>query len=334
MPLPAPAPLLACVLRVYRRRVRSGPVLLGVSGGADSVALLRASVAAAERGGPRPIVAHFDHALRDGSAADAAWVERLAAELGVDCHLGRAEPGELRSEESSRHRRYAFLTQTAGACEAASIAVAHTADDQTETVLFHLLRGTGLRGLRGIPPRRRLANGITLLRPLLETSRAAVEGYLTALGQPYLTDPTNAQATYTRNRLRHRLLPQLRAEFNPQVDAALRRLAQQAAETSRLLSRQAGRLLPDCLIEATPTHLRFARDPLRGLPAVLRREVLSLAWRQADWPRQRMTARHWRRLSRLSVRGGRLTLPGGIDAQAAGESLRLVRGPARHSPGP
>ena len=316
------------VARVYARRHHGGSVLLGVSGGADSVALLRATLAGTADGGPRPIVAHFDHALRDGSGGDAEWVRDVSARFGVECHVGRADGPRERgsqSEDSSRRRRYAFLTQIAQVCEATTVAVAHTADDQAETVLFHLLRGTGLRGLGGIPTRRPLAPGVTLLRPLLGTTRWEVETYLATVGQPFLTDPTNVQSTYSRNRLRHELLPRLRAEFNPRVDDALRRLARQAAEASRLLSRQASAHLTVCLLAGSPTQLRFHRASLATLPALMRREVLMLAWRRADWPLGRMTARHWRCLSRLALRGGRLTLPTAIDSLATAAELIVTR---------
>src|SRR5688500_7649333 len=196
-------------------RVR-GTVVLAVSGGADSTALMLGTNTIAETLGLRPVVAHFDHGLRPTSAEDAAWVARRAADLGLPIVtergdvLGAASASGRRIEETARRLRYEFLARTAERCEAAFAATAHTADDLAETVLFHVLRGTGLRGLRGIPPRRRLVPGVTLVRPMLDVSRSDVERYLASCGQEFLSDPSNADAAFTRSRFRHDLLPTLR----------------------------------------------------------------------------------------------------------------------------
>ena len=143
------------------------------------------------------------------------------------------------SEESARDVRYVYLQQVATEQHCGFVAVAHTADDQVETLLHHILRGTGLAGLRGMPAEREFGES-RLIRPLLTVRRADVEAYLTAIDQPFRSDATNAEERFTRNRIRHILLPLLRERFNPQVDAALLRLGEQAQDTTRVLHAIAG----------------------------------------------------------------------------------------------
>ncbi len=157
------------------------------------------------------------------------------------------EPLPINRAAASKRPPVAFDTSfcetTAERHSISRVATAHTADDVVETVLHHLLRGTSLDGLRGIARRRRLSPDVTLLRPLLDVRRSEIESFLESLGQTFLTDATNADVSFTRNRLRHEVLPMLRNAVNPQVDDALLRLAQQAAEASALVKRLARRVL-------------------------------------------------------------------------------------------
>ncbi|HEX5104177.1 MAG TPA: tRNA lysidine(34) synthetase TilS, partial [Pirellulaceae bacterium] len=186
---------------------RDVTVLVAVSGGADSVALLRGLHQLKAAGEGRLVLAHFNHRLRGAeSDADQALVEELARRLGLEAVVGaRGREGEGergRSEESLRELRYEFLAAAADKVGARFVATAHTADDQVETVLMNVLRGTGLAGLAGIPRVRRLTDAATLIRPLLNVTRAEVLEYLHSLGQSYRDDATNQSADYTRNRVR------------------------------------------------------------------------------------------------------------------------------------
>jgi len=160
-------------------------VVVAVSGGADSVALLRgmASARSTLAGSGRLIVAHFNHGLRGAeSDADQAFVEELAARFQLQCCSARAAPagsGHV-AEEAARNQRYAFLLQTASTQGARVVATAHTADDQIETVLHRVVRGSGLSGLAGIPFTRSLSEAVALVRPLLHYRRAEILAYLTA----------------------------------------------------------------------------------------------------------------------------------------------------------
>jgi tRNA(Ile)-lysidine synthase len=151
------------------------------------------------------------------------------------------------------------------------VAVGHHRRDQAETVLHHILRGTHLRGLAGIAPRRELASGVQLVRPVLDIDPARLRAYLRAEGLPWREDPTNADPRYTRNALRHRVLPEAR-RINPQADEALVRLARSAREVEAYLCEQAHRLIEEARCEDR-VGLRYRRDRLAGVPAVLRRYV-------------------------------------------------------------
>jgi tRNA(Ile)-lysidine synthase len=209
--------------------VPSAPVLVGVSGGADSMYLWLALM----ESGYSVIVAHFDHQLRHESAEDAAWVQEQAENRGCLFVLGRADVAALVKEkrgsleEVARDARYRFLFETAERLHCQAVAVGHTADDQVETVLLHLLRGSGLNGLSGMRYRSFLeaySTEIPLVRPLLGTWRQDIERSLRMQEISYRQDSSNFDLTFLRNRIRHILLPHLET-YNPQI----RRLLWQTA---------------------------------------------------------------------------------------------------------
>ena len=238
-----------CALRQYSLFSQGDRIAVGVSGGADSVALLRFLAALRPQFGWDLVVCHIHHGLRGAEAdRDECFVRALADQLGLPCAVSRIDAAALALrdhisvEEAGRTARYAFFAQTAG--EGGRIATAHTLDDSIETVLMNLVRGTGLRGLCGIP---RIRGNI--VRPLLDCTRAEVEDYLGALGQPYCTDSTNLTDDYTRNRIRHDILPRL-CELNPNFPGAmarmLPRLAAQQARTACLAAQSAQQLQAAC----------------------------------------------------------------------------------------
>ena len=215
-------------LQQYSLFRQGGRIAVGVSGGADSVALLRFLAQVSGQFGWQLTVCHVHHGLRGAEAdRDEQFVRRLAEALGLPCAVRRIDAAALALEshtsveEAGRAARYAFFAETAG--EGGYIATAHTLDDSIETVLINLVRGTGLHGLCGIPRTRG-----NIVRPLLDCTRAEVEEYLAQLGQPYCTDSTNLSDDYTRNRIRHEIVPRLR-ELNPNFSGAIARLLPQLA---------------------------------------------------------------------------------------------------------
>jgi tRNA(Ile)-lysidine synthase len=258
-------------------------VLIALSGGPDSCALLLLLVNAARRGLlPVPVgVAHFHHGLRGADAdGDAAFSAALAARHGLPCviGLGKVEPGGRAPYDAARRDRYAFLQEAAREWDATRIATAHTADDQAETVLGRVLRGSSVDGLAGIPTSRALAPGLLVVRPLLETSRAEVEAYNAAHGVTGRQDPSNADDRRPRARLRKRL-PELAAAFNPRLTDALCRLAESASADSDLLTELAEDLYARAVLESGDDRVRLDRETLRSAPPALRRR----AWRRALW---------------------------------------------------
>lgn len=277
--------------------------LVALSGGADSCALLLLLCEAAAGGLlPRPAgVAHFHHGMRGRDAdADAGFCAALAARCGVPCVI---ELGALAhaNEAEARTARYAFLQEAARELGAQVIATGHHADDQAETVLMRVFRGTSVAGLGGIPVRRE-----NIVRPLLFARRSELERYGAENGIAPRHDPTNDNPRYPRHRIRT-LLPELAARFNPRLMESLCRLAEHASEDAAYLERLAEQA------DAT-TDLRTLARPLR------RRVILHRLWAITDGNealREELVTAAWvERLERMLEEGGALHLPGGWGAEA------------------
>lgn len=319
-------------------------VLLAVSGGADSVAMLRAMLAVKTRAGGtgRLFAAHLDHGLRgQAGAADAAWLADLCREVNVPLEVARVDVASLAAckgdgwESAARDARYDFLRQAAERVGARFVATAHTADDQVETVLHHVVRGTGLAGLAGMPFSRALSPTVTLVRPLLFVPRADVLSYLADIGQTFRTDATNLDRRFTRNRLRHELLPLLRAEFNPECDAAILRLARQASEAQAAIAQWAQQLAERSVERSAPNDASLPAErllidsrPLAGQPPLIVREVFKTAWTMAGWPMQDMGFDQWQQLAEMVGGGGARSaavFPGRVAVRHDGPLLVLER---------
>jgi len=227
---------------IRRRRLadRGDPVLLAVSGGADSVCMLYALLQLRDRLAITLSVAHLDHGIRPDSAADARFVLDLCSAIGVPCYqeradaVGRSSQTGMSLETAARDLRYDFLVRVAKEHEINVIATAHTRDDQAETILFRLVRGSGPRGLSGIPYQRE-HNGIRIIRPLLDCPRQQVVDFLNEIDRPWREDSSNSDVRFTRNRIRNQVLPYLEANLNPSVREALVRTAEILSEEERWL---------------------------------------------------------------------------------------------------
>jgi tRNA(Ile)-lysidine synthase len=291
-----------------------GPLVVAVSGGADSTALLLLLSDLAPELGLDLHVAHFDHRLRPrASAKDAQFVADLAQSRGATIRIGRADVPP-KSEDEARELRYAFLRRAAADVGATRIATGHTRDDQAETVLLHATRGSGLAGLAGMRPLRD-----DIVRPLLAIGRAETIAICKDQRVEPREDRSNSDPKYARNRIRHKVLPELE-RINPQARAALARLADAAAAVTDATTRAAERALD---VASTPEGLALDR-----LDPAVRDDALAIAWTRVTG--RGLAAKHRVALAALAAaRDGsaRLDLPGG---QAIREYavLRIETNPA------
>jgi tRNA(Ile)-lysidine synthetase-like protein len=265
----------------------SGPWLVAVSGGADSLALLHGLIRLQPRLGCRLHVATFDHRVRvPAGADDAAYVRTLANDWGIPATIGTtdvpalAAEAHLSIEAAARLARYRFLAHVARQVGATHVATAHNADDQAETVLMHLLRGAGLTGLRGMAYAAPLpeAPDLRLTRPLLDVTRAEVEAYCIEVGLQPRHDETNLNRDYLRNRLRLDIIPQLR-EINPQVGRQLRQLAEAATQDAAFIDQA---FIEQIAVHATvaPASVRLSLTLFRAAHTALQRRFIVWAARQ------------------------------------------------------
>jgi tRNA(Ile)-lysidine synthase len=285
------------MLEVVRERIERGHLLetdttlvVGVSGGADSLCLLHVLNRLRSTFCWSLHVAHLNHRLRGAAADDdMRFVAETASSWGVPCTVqvadiqAAAQQGRCSVEETARQIRYAFLSDVAQKVGAAAVAVGHNADDQSETVLMHLLRGAGLDGLRGMRPVIEWAGGdetdqppIRLVRPLLSVSRADIEEYCRAHDLRPRFDRSNLDTAYFRNRLRHELLPLLET-YNPNIRAALRRTAEVVGADCELLAQVCDDAWSQITIHADKTRIFFDRSAWRALPLALQRATLRRA---------------------------------------------------------
>ncbi len=309
-------PQVRATVRAYAGRhdlLRPGPLVVAVSGGTDSTALLLLLADLAPELGLVLVVAHFDHRSRPrAGAADASFVAGLAGSVGAAIRVGRAERRPA-SEDDARQARYAFLRRAAVEAGATAIATAHTRDDQAETVLLHATRGSGLPGLAGMRPSR---DGV--IRPFLALSRADTVAICAAAGIAPREDPSNRSLRFARNRVRRRVLPELE-RINPQAIVALARLAEAASEASELRRRQAEEALERAVVGGT-VDLRV----LDAVDAVIRDEALVRWWEGLTG--RSLGAVNRRALSRLAggtAGSAALDLPGGRALREYGSLRRL-----------
>jgi tRNA(Ile)-lysidine synthase len=302
MPSPAALPF-------DRTSIKPGDrICVAISGGADSVALLLTLHAAnstpRESLGVGLSAVHINHQLRgEESDTDQRFVEDLCISLDIPLHLHQANiPNRIAQtradgnpetlEEAARNARYEFFTTLLASGHADSILTAHTLDDQAETVLMKFLRGAWTEGLSAIHPILALPKG-KILRPFLQTRRAEIEAFLNQSNQAWCEDSTNIDTAFTRNKIRHELLPQLRA-YNPSIDQTLANLAELAREEESRWQTELGRILPQLLLPGKPVRgggravsttpgqfaISIELDRLRALDPALRRRVLRAAARQ------------------------------------------------------
>ncbi len=312
--------------------------VVAVSGGGDSVALLSLLVRLADCLKLRLSVACLDHGARgDEGKADQDFVAELARGFGLGCDLGSWQPSRAAGfEAAARKARLEWLVEIAWARRASVIALGHTRDDQVETILHRVIRGTGLRGLAGMAPRRELSwePALDLVRPLLDIPRTELRAYLHRIDQAYRDDPTNTDTSRTRARIRHQLRPLLTARYNPRADEAIARLGAIAAEHNRIVERTVSELVSMVRHASTLDQLTLQRSSLASIPQALRIEVLRALWRTQHWPEQAMTAGRWKALAEFvqKNKAGRLEIVKGVRARISGDWLLIDRSRAQAEP--
>lgn len=292
---------------VQREELRPGDgLLVALSGGLDSLVLLHALRFCSGLPSFRLLAAHFDHRMRAGSLEDSLWIRGLCRAWGVSLRSGVAGQS-ISSEEEARKARYRFLLGARKELEARWLLTAHHRDDQAETVLFRAARGTGLRGLSGIPRRR----GPGILRPLLSFSREDLERYARAVGIRPREDPTNRDLSLARNYIRHVALPGLEARVAPGARKSLARLARLARENERAW----GSLLPgllDPLLERGDRGLFVVRSALLAYHPTVQARLLREVLRRLGVRLSESGTRAVLEFTRTGASGGSVSLPGGL----------------------
>lgn len=303
-------------------------VVAALSGGPDSVALLDALVRAVRRKGVAVVAAHLDHCLREDSSADAEFCAELCEAFKVRFRSGRSAPtrAALREgglEEAARLARYSFLRRVAREESASAILLGHTLDDQAETVLMRLIRGSGALGLSAMK-----AWDGELLRPLLDCRRAAVLEHLSLHRLPCRTDPTNADRAFLRNRVRLDLLPLIERDYNPAIVESLGRTARALGEEHAALRHLAAQLL-DRAVASAVEGPAFELAVLKTAPAGLAKTALREALRRHGGLRS-VSFGHIEKVWNLvqQGRGGAsLPLPGGRTARILHSRLVIAGTP-------
>ncbi|MGN6251519.1 MAG: tRNA lysidine(34) synthetase TilS [Marmoricola sp.] len=317
-----PAPAVAATRLAVRAALpRSGTVLVACSGGADSLALLAACVFETRRTEVRVVGAVVDHGLQDGSAAHTDAVVAQMAGLGVEETASirvTVDPGPAGIEAGAREARYAALGQLAAHVRAGTVLLGHTLDDQAETVLLGLARGSGARSLQGMR-RTWVEDGVAFARPLLDLTRAHTEAACAAENITWWADPHNSDPRFLRSRVRHDVLPVLERELGPGVAAALARTADALREDVAALDDLAAE-------HAVALHRPEGWDAagIAALPDALALRVVRVAALAAGAPASDLGREHVLAVRRLLEAPGReIQLPGHLSARCDGTLLRF-----------
>jgi tRNA(Ile)-lysidine synthase len=322
-------------VEAFRTELRSDPkliprgsrVLVALSGGPDSTALLRLLAGVSHSRAIHIEAAHFDHGTRPESADEADFASSIARSLGLPCHVGHPDLPPTTTQAGLRAARYRWLERLREERRADRIAMGHQADDQAETVLFHLMRGTGLRGLAGIPQRRG-----AIVRPLLAIRRAHLEAFLRDSGTTWIEDPSNSDPRWTRARIRTAVLPSLEARESDVVERLVS-LAGSAGRAQEILERVADRLIESATTRRDEGQVALRRAGIREAGPELLAALVRRIARQAG---VRLTAGGTRAavaFIREGRSGGCVTIGGGLEIFREYGEIVIGPGRDRHPPG-
>ena len=311
-------------IKKYNLIQRGDKILVGVSGGPDSLALLLELFSLKSKLGLTLHIAHLDHGLRKDSSADALFVKQWGQKLKLGVTIKQLAYSQIKTkgslEEFFREKRIKFFIQTAKTVKADKIALGHNLDDQAETVLMRLLRGTGLSGLSGISPRR-VIQGVVFIRPLLETTRSQIDKFLKNRKVKPRLDSTNQEDIFLRNKIRHHLIPLLKNKYNINILQVLANLAQSVAYDYEYLDQVTKKSL-----KGNPLRLNFKKIA-KLHPAILRLKLRqSISCLQGDT--RRISFQHIKELEDLIfVRPDEsiVDLPKGTSVQKTRNCLRFFK---------
>lgn len=293
-------------------------IVVGFSGGPDSMTLLHILLALVPQWQLTLSLAHLNHQIRLEADADVAFVEKIAKDLHLPLHVRTvnvprlAEQRRVSIEEAARDARYRFFAEVAQEAGADAVALAHHADDQAETILMRLIRGSGMRGLQGIPIKRPLVPGISVIRPLLEVSREEIVYYLRSQNLSFLLDQSNEDVSMTRNKVRLQLLPLLEKEYNRNIRQVIRQTAALLSEDEAYLSEICAQIYPSLLLERSTKAVRLNAQKLRMQPGNLQKRFVRHAFEEISGLEQL----HWQHVTDIvehlhgSAQVWQLDLPG------------------------
>ncbi len=303
-------------------------VLVAVSGGPDSIALLDALVELKEFLRLDFAIAHFNHRQRIESEEEEEFVRSLGKRYGIPVfvgHLSGELPAGVGKEAAMRSARYRFLLDTAKERGYSTVALAHHLDDQAETVLLNLLRGAGTQGLRGMLPKRTI-EGIELVRPLLDVSRGEIEDYIRKRGLEFRIDKSNFSSEFLRNKVRLELLPYLEREFNPRIKERLAILAKVLAYDFEFISSIAGKELEKLVIYESEGEVMLSSASFMGLPEALKRQVFRLVIEKVRKDLRQIDFRHYQEFVKMMEDwpvGSVLDLPLGLSIEKRAKGIRF-----------
>jgi tRNA(Ile)-lysidine synthase len=307
-------------------------VIIGVSGGPDSICLLHVLLDLKSEYRIELVIAHINHSLRGGeSLRDEAFIKNIAQEVNLPCLITRLDPDEYQKirgislQEKARQLRYSFLNEVLEKEHGDKIALGHNADDQAETLLLWLIRGTGTRGLSGIPPVR----GNIFIRPLIEVERTEIEEFLAQRRLEYIRDSSNYENKYLRNRIRYELIPYLKSNYNPQLVSTLKQTSNILRAEEEFLEDICEKYGEECLIRKENKSIIFNVEKLKYFPLAIQLRMLRKGILSIKGNLRQITYKHILSIIQLISKSGSskiLCLPGGVKVAKEYNHLVIDKG--------
>lgn len=302
-------------------------ILIGISGGADSVALLNVLAELRSNSGLRLIACHVNHGLRKDADADQRFVEKICAQKNIPCRSIKIKiPSKLNDsiEQAARHKRFDALIQTAKKVKATSIALAHHQNDLAETVLMRIIRGTGLQGLQAILPKRTIKR-TTFIRPLINEKRCDIEDFLSEHNIKFRTDPTNKNTKFLRNKIRHKLLNCLTTNYNPNIQETLANLAETTSSDYEYLRGEAAKKFKLIISQKSSTSISLNLKKLSKQHPAIKRLILRMTIEHLKGSTRTITLKHIQHIELLIIKKhtktAQLSLPHGLKIKKAPSTI-------------